>query len=143
MVIEPQDIYPLTLLALCSWREARGEAYTVKIAQQWSVRNRVMNPRWWGHTWSGVVLMPSQYSSFNRSDPNSALFPVETDPAWQDCMQIADQIYPTPPLLSDPTDGAVSYFDISIASNPPSWATDGSFIKTVELGRLIFYKLAS
>ena len=138
-----QDAYSFILFAICIWREARGELYDTKVAQAWSVRNRVKNPRWWGHSWVGCILMPEQYSCFNHNDPNAAKWPTETDPAWQDCLQIASRVFPDPPLVPDPTYGATSYFDMSMDTDPPKWSYDGSNVKTVDLGRFHFYKLST
>ena len=140
--MNPQDAYGLVLLALCVWRESRGELYTTKVAVAWSIRNRVTHPSWWGHDWASCILMPWQYSSFNRSDPNAIKWPLNNDPAWSDCLDIAVKVFPDPPTVDDPTRGATSYFDHSLDTNPPTWATDGSMSKTCDWGRLHFYKLA-
>lgn len=140
------DVHPFNLFCLCIWREARGE---VNIAQQgvaWSIRNRVLKPGWWGHDWAGVILMPLQYSSFNKGDPNSTKFPVQMDTSWQDIVLIARSIFTTNPgvgdslELPDPTGGADSYFDKSLDSNPPKWALSDKMAKTCDLGNLHFYK---
>jgi spore germination cell wall hydrolase CwlJ-like protein len=142
----PVQAYDFILLALCIWREARGEALNTKNAVAWSIRNRVLNPGWWGTGWSGIILQPFQYSSFNRSDPNATKLPMQTDPSWQDSLIAAQQVYSsdpaTAPAIADPTNGATSYFDMSLDLNPPSWATDGSFVKTADIGRLHFYRKA-
>ncbi len=140
MTIDYEDSYPLTLLALVIWREAQGENYATKLGVACSIRNRVQNPRWWGHDWIGVILMPWQYSSFNHGDPNSAKFPLLTDPVWSDCMDIAQKVYLGG--IGDTTQDATSYFDNSLDYNPPKWATDGSQVHTLDIGALHFYKLA-
>jgi|ERR1017187_338362 hypothetical protein len=140
--MNPQESYSFILFALCLWREARGELYDTKTAVAWSIRNRVQRPGWWGHDWAGVILMPWQYSSFNHADPNASKLPIPADPAWQDCLDIAAKVYPTPTLVDDPTQGATSYFDISLDPDPPKWTLDGSQVKTIDMGRLHFYRLA-
>lgn len=140
--MDAPDAYPIVLFALCLWREARGELYTTKTGVAWTIRNRVKNPRWWGHDWIGVILMPWQFSSFNHNDPNSSKFPMTTDPVWPECLEIASKVYSEPPTLYDNTAGAVSYFDASLDGDPPKWATDGSQIKTVDIGKIHFFKLA-
>jgi hypothetical protein len=134
------DAFPLAILALCIWREARGEPLPAKQAVAWSIRNRVKRPGWWGRTWESVVLMPFQYSSFNRNDPNSTKFPITTDPSWLDSLQCAANVYMEPPRVPDPTYGADSYFDKSLDGKPPSWATDGSKAKTTDFGALHFFR---
>lgn len=134
----PQD---QTLLALCLWREARGEPLiTTKQAVAWSIRNRVMNPEWWGRSWWSVILFPWQYSSFNHQDINSTKWPIEFDGEWKECLAVAADVGGDQPITADPTHGAVSYFDMSLDTDPPKWATDGSFVHTCDWGRLHFYK---
>ena len=139
MTIDINDAYPITLLALCIWREARGEVYATKQAVACSIRNRVQRPGWWGHSWIGCILMPHQYSSFNRNDPNASKFPEANEPAWQDSFDIATKVYQG--TMGDNSAGATSYFDASLDDDPPKWTTDGSNTHTVDLGRLRFYKL--
>lgn len=142
--MSPDQMWDFSLLSLAVWRESRGELLTTKQAVAWSIRNRVSRPRWWGHSWTSVILLPYQYSSFNHNDPNATKFPNPPDPSWADCLTAADQVYTTDitvvPQLADPTQGADSYFDMSLDTNPPSWANDGSKVKTVDFGRLHFYR---
>lgn len=138
--LTPDASYDFVLLALCIWREARGELLETKQAVGWSIRNRVYHPKWWGHSWSGVILMPYQYSSFNHNDPNSSKLPVATDPSWEDSLRVASWVYSPESPSSDLSHGADSYFDMSMDTNPPSWASDGSKVHTVDMGRLHFYK---
>ena len=135
-----QDSYNFILLALCIWREARGELYITKQAVGYSIRNRVLNPGWWGKDWGTVVLQPYQYSSFNANDPNSHKMPYPDDQAWGDSLKVADEVMNNP--QADLTHGAVNYFDCSLDTNPPRWAIDGSHVKTVDYGRLHFYRRA-
>jgi hypothetical protein len=141
MTLEMQRAaFEFTLFALCNWREARGELLTTKQAQAWSVKNRVLNPRWWGGaSYSSVILMPWQYSSFNHNDPNAVKWPVESDPSWQDSMDAVSAVLDG--TLPDPTHGSVSYFDMSMDSDPPSWALSPEFAWACDFGRLHFYKL--
>lgn len=138
------QMYEFILLALCIWREARGESVQTKQAVAWSIRNRVQNPGWWGTGWAGIILQPYQYSSFNRNDPNAAKLPIPKDPSWEDSLEVAQMIYTSgaDAQLPDPTGGATSYFDLSLDHNPPSWAIDGGMVKTCDVGRLHFYRKA-
>lgn len=142
--MNPAQAYDFILLALCIWREARGETLNAKNAVAWSIRNRVLQPSWWGHGWAGVVLMPAQYSSFNRTDPNATKLPMDTDPSWQDSLLAAQSVYSSDltvdPRLPDPTNGATHYFDLSLDLHPPSWAIE--MTKTCDIGRLHFYRKA-
>ncbi len=139
----PEEAYAFILLSLAIWREARGELITTKIGVAWTVRNRVQNPGWWGHDWLGCLLLPWQYSCFNHNDPNATKLPMSKDPSWQDSLNVARNVMHEPPLVSDPTGGATSYYDTSLDSDPPKWATDGSNVHTITLGGLNFYKLAA
>lgn len=140
--MNPQQAYSFILLALCIWREARGESLAAQQAVAWTIRNRTLKPGWWGRDWVTCVLLPFQYSSFNHNDPNAVKWPIEADPAWADCLTAASQVFPDLPIIPDPTSGATSYFDSSMDSKPPYWATDGSNIHTVDIGRLHFWRLA-
>lgn len=133
-----QDLTDVQLLALCCWREARGESDDAKIAQCWSVCNRVGNPGWWGHDWKTVILKPWQYSSFNANDPNSVEWPDDHDPSWIQCQQIAEAVYLD--RLSDPTSGATNYYDISIEW-PKAWGNESEWENTLNVGRLRFWKM--
>jgi N-acetylmuramoyl-L-alanine amidase len=137
------QMYEFVLLALCVWRESRGELLSTKQAVAWSIRNRVAKPCWWGHSWDGVILMPKQYSSFNHSDPNATRFPLHSDISWQESLLAAQQVYGATAAIADPTMGATSYFDCSLDSDPPSWSYDGSNVHTVDFGRLHFYRLVA
>ena len=139
MIDQMTQAYPFTLLALCIWREARGESSTTKLAVAWSIRNRVSKGGWWGNTWLTVILKPWQYSSFNANDPNAKLLPGPSDPSWFDSLNAANDVFDNP-ASPDPTNGATSYFDKSLDSNPPSWAIDGSKVHTCDIGSLHFYK---
>lgn len=141
MIIELVDVYPFTLLALCVWREARGELLETKQAVAWSIKNRVLRPMWWGHSWETCILKPFQYSSFNHDDPNAVKLPKSDDQSWQDSLTVASQVYPNPPVIPDSTGGADSYFDISLDNNPPGWSKDPTkIVKTCDVGRIHFYK---
>lgn len=144
--MNPQQQAELALLALVTWREARGEVLFTKQAVAWSIRNRVLKPGWWGHSWWSVILMPYQYSSFNRTDPEATKWPVAVDPSWEEALLVASQVYTSDlsasPVILDPTGGAHSYFDESMDAHPPSWALDGHMKKVCEFGRMRFYATA-
>jgi N-acetylmuramoyl-L-alanine amidase len=134
------QMYELVLLAIVVWREARGESIEAKRAVAWSIRNRVQHPGWWGSGWVGVILKPFQYSSFNHNDVNAVKWPSVDDASWNDCMTVANEVYSG--NCGDTTDGATHYFDKSLDAHPPDWATDGSMVRTVDVGSLHFWKHA-
>jgi N-acetylmuramoyl-L-alanine amidase len=134
-MLTPYDCWNIALLALCIWREARGEILAAKKGVAWSVKNRVDHPSWWGDSYHTVILKPKQYSSFNPGDVNAVKFPDEHDTAWQACLQIALSVYTGE--STDNTDGADHYYDTSIPA--PSW-TAPPVVHKVDIGRLKFFK---
>lgn len=135
-----EQMYEFVLLALCNWREARGEPIEAKTAQAWTVRNRAMQSAWWGKDWCSVILKPFQYSSFNRNDPNATKLPTPEDSSWQDCLKVAEVVYTG--IGVDPTGGATHYYDKSLDNHPPLWATDGSMVQTTDVGSFRFFRRA-
>lgn len=140
MNLSSDETYPFTLLALCIWREARGETIPAKVGVAWVIRNRAKNPSWWGKDWISVILKPWQFSSFNVGDPNATKFPVPEDTSWIACLQAAEIAWEG--IETDPVDGATHYFDKSLDANPPKWATDGSMVKVCDVDSLRFWKRA-
>lgn len=125
--------YELFMLALTVWRESRGEPLPAKVGVAWTIRNRVIRPSWWGKTWVNVVLCPEQFSCYNRSDPNSTKFPLETDSSWADSMSTAQQVYQG--IVSDPTGGADHYFS---GDGTPSWVDGATHL--CDIGVMHFYR---
>lgn len=59
------------ILALTLWAEARGEGRAGMVGVGCVIRNRAMNPGWWGRSIEGVCLKPWQFSCWNPgTDPN-------------------------------------------------------------------------
>lgn len=128
--------YSEILLALTVWREARGESGDAMAGVAWTVRNRVAHPKWWGHDLVEVMTHKWQYSSIAApNDPQLIKYPLLTDVMFPFCLEIASGVLDD--YIADPTDGATSYYDISI--KPPAWATPDKF--TIQIGRLIFYRI--
>ena len=134
----PEQAYELILLMLCIWREARGEPMSAKHGVGWVIRNRALKSgkSWWGDSYVGVILKPWQFSSFNPSDPNAAKFPMPDDPSFGECLLAAKHVYDG--TAADNTGGATSYYDDSIAANPPKWAA--TLTPSAKIGRLNFFK---
>ena len=129
-MITTQTAYETVLLALCCWREARGETLEAQRGVIWSVLNRAARPGWWGKDVVSVILMPKQYSSFNADDPNAVKLPTSTDSVWQEIMLLA--VSPG----ADPTGGATNYYSDGIPS--PSWAAEMTLTKKID--SLNFYR---
>lgn len=138
--MNPQQAYEFILLALCIWREARGEIIPGKFAVAWSIRNRALNPDRWGSGWAGVILKPLQYSSFNAHDPNAGKWPDASDTSWMACLQAAQAAYAGEG--EDPVLGATHYFDRSLDGALPAWATSPAMVHVVNIGNLRFYRKA-
>jgi hypothetical protein len=129
--------WEISLLALCLWREARNQPREAIQGVACSIRNRVYQPRWWGHSWSSVILAGEQYSSFNRDDPNSTKFPADSDIVFPVCLGIARYVHDD--AMPDNTNGAQSYFDKSLDADPPKWAA--KMTPTCDIGDFHFYRV--
>lgn len=137
MLLDRLQAWEFSLLALCIWREARGEPYQGKLGVAWVIRNRALHPSWYGHDWEEIILKPSQFSSFNPNDPNAVKFPGDPakEPDWAECLSVAQDVYSN--AIADPTGGAINYHAISAH---PDWADKMNF--TVQLGNHRFYTVA-
>lgn len=97
-VREAKDFALLYILALCIWREARGETFRGKLLVGWTIRNRVEDVRW-PNTYEGVITQKWQFSAFNPHDPNAVKYPPTSDEpnpmenaAWLSCVQAAHMV---------------------------------------------------
>jgi N-acetylmuramoyl-L-alanine amidase len=130
------------LLALCAWREARGEGQAGMRAVCCVVRNRVNKPCWWGHDYHSVILHPYQFSSFNApprtkiTDPNESKWPADDDPTWIIAQEEAQDALNGEP---DTTRGATLYYSRPITFPPSEW---GPVVATATIGHLSFWKPA-
>lgn len=124
-------------MALCCYREARGEPFDGKRGVCHVIKNRADRPGWWGHDVPSVILKPWQFSSFNGNDPNAEVWPADESAAWTDCMAAAAAVL----VGNDPdlTEGATYYHDTSIMF-PKAWGNVLAYQNTLNVGRLKFYK---
>jgi len=138
--ITKEQAWELSLLALCVWREARGESLQGKIAVAWSIRNRVTKPgvTWWGDDWEEVIEHKFQYSSFNPDDPNAKKLPGDPskDASWRDSLLAAEQAYTGAGL--DPTNGATHYYAPSVVA-APAWTKDKNSVFKTKIGAHEFW----
>jgi spore germination cell wall hydrolase CwlJ-like protein len=123
------------LLALCIWREARGEGMFGRRGVGCVVRNRV-NHGGYGVGYPGAILKPWQFSSFNTSDINAALWPIDGSLDWMGCLAEANDVLAG---IDDVTNGALLYFSPPLTAPPHAW---GNVIATAHIGNLNFYKPA-
>lgn len=123
------------LLALCIWREARGEGALGKRGVAHVICNRVAANKFFGHDVQSVILKPYQFSSFNDNDPNADKWPADSDPSWLDSQAAAKQVL----SWNDPdlTAGALYYFSPPLTAPPSAW---GSVGVTLVTGNLTFCK---
>jgi spore germination cell wall hydrolase CwlJ-like protein len=130
-----QDEADMAFLALCVWREARGESREGKIAVAHSIMNRLASPSW-GNSIMTVLFQRLQYSSLTHaSDPQLSVWPKDSDPSWQECLEVASGVLEE--QIPSNVEKADSYHDISI--QPPNWASTSSFVK--QIGRIRFYRV--
>lgn len=87
----PRDLNRLYVLALCVWREARGESELGMRLVAQTIRNRVDDKRW-PNTYVGVITQPWQFSAFNANDPNVTKYPDDADAAWPKCVAAAQAV---------------------------------------------------
>jgi len=121
------------ILALATYREARGESLFGKQCVAQVIENRVQDDRW-PQTYDSVILQPWQFSSFNASDPNSKLFPPTSySDAWGQCWEVAGKVLDED---SDITEGCNHYFADYIKM--PKWAEKMTHVLTV--GKHKFYR---
>lgn len=130
---EPYASDPTQLLALCIWREARGEPHAAKLGVAWTIKNRCLVAPAQGFRFDipHNVLKPGAFSSFLQGDPNSARYPESSDPSWIDSLKAAESVE------ADPTGGAVFYFSRPLTEPPHDW---GEVTGTATIGGLHFYR---
>lgn len=132
-MIDSNELIRLFMLALCVYREARGESELGKLLVAQTVINRATDTKQrWPRSIVGVITQRLQFSSFNKSDPNVTVYPAEGDAAWAQCVAAAEKA-----LTADtPVTLANHYHSTAIK---PRWA-DSTKITETE-GNHIFYRL--
>jgi spore germination cell wall hydrolase CwlJ-like protein len=129
------------ILARTLWGEARGEGQMGQIAVAWTIRNRVNDGKaksWWGEGYAGVCLAPSQFSCWNKNDPNypflSGISQIHAGELSR-CRKAADAVVDG--VVSDPTGGATHYYAASMRK-APAWADRAK--QTALIGNHLFFK---
>lgn len=132
------ETYPNLLLALCIWREARGETREGKIAVKHVILNRVAKPAGPFAKCKDIttnILCAYQFSSFNQNDANAGKLPRPDQAgewaSWEECCDVVDS------KTTDPTGGADHYFVAGTAI--PKWAHESKLTKII--GSHKFYKI--
>lgn len=137
-MIDPHELNRLYMLALCVYREARGESPLGKALVAQTVLNRARDAKKrWPRSVVGVVLAPLQFSSFNKNDPNVTVFPQDGDTAWVECVSAADRVL----TMAQPLSSANHYLTKSLFMSPnrPKWADPTKVV--AEEGAHIFFDL--
>lgn len=121
-------------MALCMWREARGEGVDGMRAVGHVINNRAIALK---KSWPQIVYAKLQFSSMTYpQDPQLSNVPTVPDTEFVQACQIADAIAAgTDPDL---TGGACYYFADSIPT--PDWAKN--MVETSKIGRQTFFKEA-
>jgi N-acetylmuramoyl-L-alanine amidase len=132
----------LAMLTLVLGREAGNQTEDAIRGVAWSIKNRVAHPGWWGKDWESVIEKKWAYSSIAgpQSDPNLEKYPNLNFAPWPTCLAIAEEVYSG--TGTDPTGGAVNYFDRSLDKDPPAWSTDGSLVHSCDIDAFHFFKPA-
>lgn len=131
-------LHPITVLALNTWAEARGEPYEGKLAVAYTVVNRVGDPRW-PKTVADVVFQAFQFSWTNPGDPNRMKLDEVNwdDPSFVDAHKAASAAYYG--LTPDPSAGANHYFNRKAVKVVPLWSKGAN--RTAVIGSHEFFRL--
>jgi N-acetylmuramoyl-L-alanine amidase len=112
------DVNDLHSMALCVWKEARGEGQLGMQAVAHVIKNRV-GAAGFPHTLHDVIFQKNAFTSMSvPSDPEYSLQPPATDPQWIFCVARL-----CPAVLAgtdaDPTNNAKYYANLRTATS--SW----------------------
>lgn len=127
----PNELIRRFSLALCIWREARGESILGKLLVGQVIENRVNDSRW-PETYIGVITQRLQFSAFNQNDPNVTTFPKENDVTWADCVAAGDFVINAPHKIT-----TANHYHTNVIQ--PSWAKSNRIV--YREGNHIFYEL--
>lgn len=139
--IDRRDVY---CMAATIYGEARGESFDGCVAVGWVIKNRALNPRWWGDGIIDVCQKTKQFSCWNPDDPNFKKCynllnhyhdnDYLRDPVFRKCFTAALNVLDN--ILPDPVNRSDHYHKAGIV---PSWADKSKLTGTI--GNHIFYKL--
>lgn len=102
------DVNDKESMALCAWREARGQGPMGMRAVMWVIKNRVGAPGF-ASTMHDVIYGKNQFTSM--SVPSDSQFHLEPSGAsWDEAQTLAAQVIEG--LLLDPTFGARYYANL-------------------------------
>lgn len=108
------DWYLVALLALVTWREARGEGLTGMRAVIHVIRNRVLA---WKQDWDTVITNRNQFSSMTvKGDSQLVLWPDDDSEMFKNILTLADRVFDGND--PDPIFGALYYWNPRTADSP-------------------------
>lgn len=124
-----------TLAVLTIWCEARGEQQPGKVAVAEVIRNRVKAGKK-GTTVADIVFAPYQFSCWNTNDPNRIIASKLDDQEahYLDCAKAWAEACHGSNIVPD----AMLYYNPSIVTTPPPWATKAHLVK--KIGNHAFYR---
>lgn len=107
----PHDDDDMKSLALCAWKEARGEGVYGMQAVMWVCVNRSQAPGF-PKSLHDVIYGKNQFTSMSRpDDPQFNLAPPENDTSWLGALVVANQVLQG--VLQDVTRGAQYYANLA------------------------------
>lgn len=131
------DNEQIDYMARTAWGEARGEGLTGMQAVINVIMNRVKAGSWYGATPKEVVLKKSQFSVWNKNDPNypKLLTVTDSDKDFTAAKNLATLAYNG--NLPDITNGATNYLALGSLSSVPNWVA--SMDEVASIGNHTFY----
>lgn len=130
---EAKDFARLYILALCIWREARGESFRGKLLVGFTIKNRVKDARW-PNTYEGVITQKWQFSAFNPTDPNAVKYPwtggenLPEDAAWFECTRAAATVLNSKTSMTSANHYHAKNIKPSWADNAPITDREGNHV---------------
>lgn len=136
MVLTDKD-EQIDYMARTAWGEARGEGQKGMQAVINVIMNRVKAGSWYGATPKEVCTKKSQFSVWNKSDPNYSkmLAVTESDKNFAIAKQLATAAYTG--ALPDITNGATNYLALASLQTIPSWVA--AMDEVAVIGNHTFY----
>lgn len=123
--------YQIFIMALCIWREARGEGYEGMRAVAHVIKNRVTQTK----SIYDVVTERWQFSSMTaKNDPQLDLYPGIEETRFTEAVSICNLVVDESD--TDLTQGATHYFNPHVVL--PEWAS--KMTKVASIGNHDFYK---
>lgn len=124
-------------MARTAWGEARGEGSRGMQAVINVIMNRVRAGSWYGATPKEVCTKKSQFSVWNKNDPNYAqmLAVTTSDKSFATAKSLAGLAYAG--TLPDITNGATNYLALGSLSSVPGWVA--SLEEVAVIGNHTFY----